>query len=143
MDVAYSSAIETKTRRRWGLPDHLPDLRGKWLTLYTIVWAIMLALAIVGPIWGQYQLSGYYQKPAWLPYGFAVSSSSGIQIVAVSSGEAQQAESAPATGSWPSTGGSFHSLRQIRWPVLMPLSLMDRAPPLPWLRRARRRATCT
>src|SRR5690349_10603381 len=91
MDVAYSSATETKARRRWGLPDHLPDLRGRWLTLYTIAWVILLALAIVGPIWGQYQLSGYYQKPAWLPYGFAVSSSSGIQIVAVSSGEAQQA----------------------------------------------------
>lgn len=51
----------------------------------------MLALAIVGTIRTQYQLSGFYENPAWQPYGFAMSSNAGIQVAAVSSDEAKQA----------------------------------------------------
>src|SRR4051794_10396939 len=52
MDVAYSGTTKSNGGRRWRLPDHLPDLRGKWLTLYTILWAIILPLAIIGPLHG-------------------------------------------------------------------------------------------
>jgi len=57
--------------RRWRLklPEHLPDLKGKWLTLYTIIWAIMLLLAIVGPARFCYAFYGYQSKPAWIAYG--------------------------------------------------------------------------
>jgi hypothetical protein len=70
----------------------LPDLRGKWLTAYAMTWAVMLALAIVGPIRSQYVLSGNYAKPAWQPYGFATASPSGaIQVLTVFSDEALRA----------------------------------------------------
>ena len=77
---------------RLRLPERLPDLKGQWLITYAIIWAIMLALAIVGPIRSQYVLSGNYAKPAWQPYGFATASPSGaIQVLAVFSDEALRA----------------------------------------------------
>jgi hypothetical protein len=91
MDAVSAVAGSGSSKRRWRLPDHLPDLRGKWLTTYTILWVMMLAVAVVGTVRTQYQLSGFYEKPAWQPYGFAMSNNAGIQVAAVSSDEAQQA----------------------------------------------------
>src|SRR5437763_14370422 len=87
MDAAYLGAT-----RGWRLPDHLPDLKGKWLTAYTVVWAIMLALAIVGPIRSQYFLGVQFETPAWQPFGFAPENPSGaVRVLAVFSDEAVRA----------------------------------------------------
>lgn len=91
MDGAYSAA-ENTTRRRWRLPDHLPTLKGKWLTLYTILWAIMLPLAIIGPARGEYVYYGYHQNPAWTPYGIRVDiEPAALRLADVSSVEARRA----------------------------------------------------
>lgn len=92
MDGAYSAATEGKSRRSWRLPDHLPALSGKWLTLYTILWAIMLPLAIIGPVRGQYVYYGYNQHPAWTPYGLRVDiEPAALRLANVSSVEARRA----------------------------------------------------
>ena len=41
MDAATTSVDPGRGSWRLRLPERLPDLKGKWLTLYTIVWAIM------------------------------------------------------------------------------------------------------
>ena len=76
--------------QRWllRLPERLPDLKGRWLTLYTIVWAIMLPLSIVGAAW-----SGYVALTTptmWSPYGFAtLGTSQGISVSSVFSDAAR------------------------------------------------------
>lgn len=54
MDAATTSA--KLRRRKWQLrlPERLPDLKGKWLTLYTIAWAIVLPLSVIGATRGAY-----------------------------------------------------------------------------------------
>lgn len=92
MDVAYSGTAQSKARRRWRLPERLPDLKGRWLTLYTIVWAIMLLLAIIGPVRGQYVYYGYVQNPAWSPYGIRVDiQPAALRLAVISSVEARRA----------------------------------------------------
>ena len=54
--VVNGEAVTDRFRLR--LPDRLPDLGGHWLTAYAIIWVIMLALAIVGPVRSQHVLSG-------------------------------------------------------------------------------------
>ena len=94
MDVAYSGGVESEQKRRWWLrfPDRLPDLTGKWLTFYTVIWAIVLPLAIIGPVRTTYISAGYYAKPAWLPHGFGVKTlSDGLKISSVTSADAERA----------------------------------------------------
>jgi hypothetical protein len=118
MDVASASAEFARPKRRWlRLPERLPDLKGKWLTLYSIVWAIMLPLAIVGPVRSAYVLSGWMAKPAWLPYGIGINTlPDRVQIGAVSSDEARRAGVRPgdriiAIDGWTMpTSSSAHSL---------------------------------
>jgi len=69
MGVARSIDEPIARRRRWRLPERLPDLKGKWLTVYVIIWAIMLPLAIIGPARFCYAYYGYQSKPAWIAYG--------------------------------------------------------------------------
>src|SRR5579884_3417977 len=94
MDVAYSAGVERRRKRRWRLhlPERLPDLRGKWLVLYSVVWAIVLPLAIFGSIRSTYISAGYWANPAWLPHGFGTESlPDGLKISAVTSTDAERA----------------------------------------------------
>ena len=90
MATAVASREAAAPAWRLRLPDRLPDLKGAWLTAYMIVWAIVFAIATVGPIRSQYLLSGYFAHPAWQAYGIVTTvSTDGIVIVAVSSDEAR------------------------------------------------------
>ena len=76
--------------RRWPLrlPERLPDLKGKWLAFYTIVWAIMLPLSIAGAIFGAYVI--LTTPTMWSPYGFATNESvEGVYVRAVFSDAAR------------------------------------------------------
>ena len=85
MDVAYSRGERRAHKRRWlRLPERLPDLKGRWLALYTVVWAIMLPAAVIGSARGTYILLTV--PPMWTPYGFATSEDSkGVHVDAVQS----------------------------------------------------------
>ncbi|HEX5259150.1 MAG TPA: hypothetical protein VFW35_10280, partial [Sphingomicrobium sp.] len=92
MAVAYWGVSTSEGRRRWRLPERLPDLKGKWLTFYMIVWAIMLPLAIIGPVRSAHVLQGYMAKPAWAPYGIEiVSGTDELLVSAPYTEEARQA----------------------------------------------------
>ncbi len=92
MDGAYSAAVESKSRRRWRLPERLPDLKGRWLTLYTIIWAIMLSLAVVGSVRSAYVLASRIAQPVWWPYGITIRNiPNGVQFATAASPEARQA----------------------------------------------------
>ena len=39
---------------RLRLPQRLPNLKGRWLTLYTIIWAAILPAALAGAAHGTY-----------------------------------------------------------------------------------------
>jgi hypothetical protein len=83
MDVA-STGGEILQRKRWRLrlPERLPNLKGKWLTIYTVVWAIMLPLSVIGAVRGT---SLFITTPAmWSPYGFSTTEDSkGIHVDSV------------------------------------------------------------
>jgi len=82
MDVAANSAEATGRKWRLRLPDRLPDLKGKWLTLYSIVWAIMLPLALIGAARGTYIVVTIV--PMWSPYGLATTDTpEGLRIDSV------------------------------------------------------------
>src|SRR4051794_18067701 len=83
MDAVTANREIAKPKRRWlRLPERLPDLKGKWLSAYTILWAIMLPLAVIGAARGTYIIMTI---PAmWTPYGFATTEdSNGIHVDAV------------------------------------------------------------
>ena len=86
-----ANAVSNAPPRRWRLhlPERLPDPKGWWLTAYTIVWAVLLVVAIVGPVRTVYSLSQNYAHPAWQPYGIATGNyAGGIEVAAVLSSEA-------------------------------------------------------
>ena len=58
-------------RRKWHLrlPQRLPNLKGWWLTLYTILWVILLPVALAGAARGTYLFLTIV--PMWSPYGIA------------------------------------------------------------------------
>lgn len=79
--MATAVASEEPAPRRWRLrlPERLPDLKGRWLTLYTIVWAIMLPLALVGAVRGTYIV--WTIPPMWSPYGVGtIEDTQGLRI---------------------------------------------------------------
>src|SRR3954470_11756778 len=84
MDAAVATAGTAPRRWRLRLPERLPKLIGAWLTAYTIIWAIALALSLAGVAIGAY---GAMTTPtAWTPYGFTTSpDDSGIRLDAVPS----------------------------------------------------------
>ena len=69
MATAVASAEPASRRWRLRLPERLPGLKGKWLTLYAIVWAIMLPLSIIGAARGAYII--LTNPTMWSPYGFS------------------------------------------------------------------------
>lgn len=84
MATAVASAEPASRRWRLRLPARLPDLKGKWLTLYTIIWAIALPLALAGAAIGTY--AAMTAPSTWLPYGFATSQdANGIRVDALPS----------------------------------------------------------
>ena len=94
MATAVASAEPEPRRWRLRVPERLPDLKGKWLTLYTIVWAIMLPLSIAGAGWGAYVI--LTTPTMWSPYGFATGESSeGIYVRGVFSDSARAANLKP------------------------------------------------
>jgi hypothetical protein len=77
---------------RWRLPDRLPDLKGKWLTLYSVLWAVALLVAIAAPIGStviNYRGLGH---PVWRPHGLTTDTTdSGITVTGVFGDEARRA----------------------------------------------------
>ena len=85
-----TSAAPVASAKRWRLrlPERLPNLQGKWLTLYTIVWAILLPLAIAGAVRGTY--INLTVVPMWSPYGVATTDTvQGLRIDSVFNVEAR------------------------------------------------------
>lgn len=82
MDVAATGAELHRHKWRLRSPDRLPNLKGAWLTAYTIIWAIMLPLCLAGAALGTY---GAVTTPStWWPYGIATSEDTrGIRVDAV------------------------------------------------------------
>lgn len=86
MATATASASIAPRRWRLRLPERLPNLKGKWLALYTIAWAIMLPLALAGAVWGTY--INLTVVPMWSPYGFSTTDTvQGVRIDSVTSAE--------------------------------------------------------
>lgn len=91
MDFA-SKAGDAVPRKRWRLrlPERLPNLKGKWLTLYTVLWAIMLPLSVMGAGRGAYII--LTTPTMWSPYGFAAyEDSGGLRVEVVYSPEVRAA----------------------------------------------------
>ena len=106
MDVASTGGeILERTRWRLRLPERLPNLRGGWLTAYTIIWAIMLPLSIASAVAGTY--GAMTTRSAWWPYGFATSQDgNGIRVDAVGSpalkaADAKVGDHVVAVDGWP------------------------------------------
>ncbi len=88
MDAATTSVDPGRDGWRLRLPERLPDLKGPWLTLYTILWAIMLPIALIGAGRGTY--ISLITVPMWSPYGIATSDTpEGVQISSVMTAEAR------------------------------------------------------
>ena len=75
------------------LPERLPDLKGKWLTAYTILWAAALLVAVVAPIRGTVLNYRGLGHPVWRPHGLVTRDSDrGIIVAGVFGDEARRAE---------------------------------------------------
>ena len=88
--MATATATAKPAPRRWRLrlPERLPDLKGKWLTLYSIVWAILLPIALMGAVRGTY--TALTVVPMWSPYGLATTDTpEGLRIDSVMNAEAR------------------------------------------------------
>ena len=67
VDVGGSEAPEQT--RRWRIPAALPALRGRWLTAYTILWLLVLPLAIAIPVAGLVLELNRASFSYWAPLG--------------------------------------------------------------------------
>ena len=84
MATAVANAKPAPRRWRLRLPERLPDLKGKWLTAYIIVWAILLPLAVISAGASSYLV--LTTPTIWSPYGFSTEPDShGIVVTLVSS----------------------------------------------------------
>ena len=94
MATAVASAEPQSRRWRLRLPERLPNLKGRWLTLYTIVWAIFLPLSVVGAGRSAYII--LTTPTMWSPYGFATDEDSrGLRVIAVLTPEVRAKGIAP------------------------------------------------
>ena len=79
MATAVASGEPVARRWRLRLPERLPNLKGKWLTAYTVVWAVLLPIALAGAARGTYIFLTVV--PMWSPYGISTSDTSqGLSI---------------------------------------------------------------
>jgi hypothetical protein len=84
MATAVASAEPAPGRWPFRLPERLPNLKGKWLTAYTIVWAILLPIALISAAASSYLV--LTTPTIWSPYGFSTEpDSQGIVVALVSS----------------------------------------------------------
>jgi hypothetical protein len=84
MATAARSAEPVPRRWRLRLPERLPDLKGRWLTLYSILWAILLSLSVIGAARGSYIT--LTTPTMWTPYGFSTTQDkNGVRVDAVTS----------------------------------------------------------
>ena len=69
--MATATANAEPAPRRWTLrlPERLPNLNGKWLTAYTVLWAILLPISLASAVRGTYLALTIV--PMWSPYGIA------------------------------------------------------------------------
>lgn len=90
MATASASAELAPRRLRFRLPERLPDLKGQWLTLYTMVWAILLPISIAGGVLGA---GPFFAMPAmFTPYGIATEETArGVEVTSVVAPQAQLA----------------------------------------------------
>jgi hypothetical protein len=95
------------------LPERLPDLKGKWLTAYTVLWALVLLVAVVAPIRGALSDHARLQRhPVWERHGLiAHEIDQGLIVGSVFGDEALRAGVRPgdriiAVDSWPIGDGS-------------------------------------
>jgi hypothetical protein len=90
MDVA-STAGEVVRRKRWRLrlPEGLPNLKGAWLTAYTIIWAILLPLALISAVASSFVV--LTTPTIWSPYGFSTEPDSRGAVVTLVSSPAVRA----------------------------------------------------
>ena len=95
MDAASTGGAIFHSRPRWlRLPERLPNLKGGWLTLYTIIWALMLPIALIGAARGTYIT--LTTPTMWGPYGLHTTDDpEGIRVAAVMSPAARAAGVAP------------------------------------------------
>ena len=74
------------------VPERLPDFKGKWLTAYSMVWAVALLIAVVAPIGTAVINYNGLAHPIWRPHGLVTNTDdSGITVTAVFGDEARRA----------------------------------------------------
>jgi hypothetical protein len=94
------------------LPERLPDLKGKWLTLYSVLWAAALLVAVVAPIRGASYNYYWLQHLGWRPHGLLIAKDDQAIIVrGVFGEEVRRAGVRPgdrviAVDGWPVGNGS-------------------------------------
>lgn len=89
MDAATTRPGAERRKWRLRLPERLPDLKGRWLTLYTIVWAIVFPLAIIGAAKGAY--ISITTPTMWSAYGLSTTEDSkGLHVDSVLSPPARE-----------------------------------------------------
>jgi hypothetical protein len=89
-----TAVADGKVRRGWPLrlPERLPDLRGKWLTIYSVLWAAALLVAVVAPIRSTVLNYRGLGHPVWRPHGIVTRDSDhGIIVTGVFGDEARRA----------------------------------------------------
>jgi hypothetical protein len=91
--MATAVVSEESMSRRWWLrlPERLPDLRGQWLTAYSVCWTGVLLIALVGDVGGAaYRLKlGAGETYTWGPLGLYLADKGGV--VRNVAGDAQEA----------------------------------------------------
>ena len=91
MATAVANA-DVRRGLRLRLPERLPDLKGKWLTAYSVLWAAALLVAVVAPIRGTVLNYRGLGHPVWRPHGLVTRDSGrGILVTAVFGDEARRA----------------------------------------------------
>src|SRR3569833_37597 len=84
MATAVLSSDGAPRRWRLRLPERLPNLTGKGLIAYTIIWAILLPLSLIAAARGSY--ISLTTPTMWTPYGFSTTDHpEGLRIDAVTS----------------------------------------------------------
>jgi hypothetical protein len=88
---AVSGNRGVHSRLRLPLPRRLPNLKGIWLTAYSIVWIAVLAIASFAIIRGAYIELTVPKKFQWSPYGFTTSlDNSGFHVAALGTAAARE-----------------------------------------------------
>ena len=87
-DKAYGPTA----RRRWRMPRALPRPEGRWQTAFTILWFMLLPLAVAMPAISVFNRVQRAETPVWLPIGLAVDSvGDELKVYAATTREARAA----------------------------------------------------